>query len=406
MVSWVNNIHQGDCLKLLRKMPDEFVDCIVTSPPYYGLRDYGVRGQVGLEDKLDEYLEKMLSVTAELKRVLKETGTMFWNHGDSYGGSGKGNGDVNPDPKYTAEARSRKLPKAGGLGKCLMLQNFRLAQRMIDEQRWILRNVIIWHKPNALPSSVKDRFTVDFEPVFFFTKSKKYWFEPQPEPSGRDKRMAVIRRARELGYKGKGSYQDWAKKQNAQDNFEGGNGFGFGSIPRSDNPHTRNHRNKRSVWRISTKPFAGAHFAVFPPELIETPIKVGCPEFICKKCGKPREKILERGNLVPDAPFYKPRGNDRPDKFVCRIKARGQDKPTPNHHYEYKFLGYSDCGCKTGFEAGVVLDPFMGAGTTALVARNLGRNYIGLELNGAYIKIAERRLFQNLWKPEIRKMRN
>lgn len=362
-------------------MPDEFVDCIVTSPPYYGLRDYGVKGQVGLEKTLDEYIEKMLSVTAEMKRVLKETGTMFWNHGDSYGGSGKGNGDMNPDPKYTTEARSRELAKAGGSGKCLMLQNFRLVQRMIDEQRWILRNVIIWHKPNALPSPVKDRFTVDFEPIFFFAKSKKYWFEPQHEPSGEDKRMAGIRRARELGYNGKGSYQDWfnlTKKQNRHDHSDNGNVF-IQTTRGQSNKKTQilNHvgRNKRSVWKIPTKPFSEAHFATFPPDLIETPIKAGCPEWICKKCGRAKERIWKTD--------YEEAGNGNNN------------------------IGYTDCGCNAGWKKGVVLDPFMGAGTTALVARNLGRNYIGLELNAEYIKIAERRLSQStLWKPEIWKRRN
>src|SRR5437867_12639552 len=114
----------------------------------------------------------MLSITGQLRRVLKPTGTLWWNHGDAYLGSGKGSGDSNPDPKYTNKARSRNLPKAAGLQKCLMLQNYRLAIRMIDEQGWILRNSIIWQKPNVMPSSVKDRFTVDYEPVFFFTKSK------------------------------------------------------------------------------------------------------------------------------------------------------------------------------------------------------------------------------------------
>jgi len=111
----VNKIFSGDVLGVLKRLPDECVDCIVTSPPYYGLRDYGVEGQTGLEKTLAEYLDKMLAITAELKRVLKITGTMWWNHGDAYWGSSKGAGDSNPDPKYTTKARSRNLPKAAGL---------------------------------------------------------------------------------------------------------------------------------------------------------------------------------------------------------------------------------------------------------------------------------------------------
>jgi site-specific DNA-methyltransferase (adenine-specific) len=336
-------------LKILQKLPDECVDSIVTSPPYYGLRDYGVEGQLGLESTLEAYLLRMLAITAELKRVLKPTGTMWWNHGDAYSGSGKGAGDSNPDPKYTAKARSRNLPKTQGLQKCLMLQNYRLVQRIIDEQGWILRNVIIWHKPNCMPSSVKDRFTVDYEPVFFFTKSKKYWFETQYEPhtSGThargghkfnlrvrdaEKRKSAQYRATKEEIR---NYKDF--KQSSQAAKMGG----WDELPPITNPQGR---GKRSVWKIPTKPYAEAHFATFPPALIETPIKAGCPEFVCKKCRQARKTI---------------------------------------------------CGCTSGFEPGVVLDPFIGAGTTALVAEKLGRRWIGIELNQEYIEIARRRLSES-----------
>src|SRR3990167_10591238 len=180
----VNTIICGDALEVLKTLPDECIDCVITSSPYYGLRDYGVEGQIGLEPTLNEYLDKILSITAELKRVLKKTGTMWWNHGDSYGTSHSpgslGKYDKNPD--RFAQLDNSEKGRSPGPEKCLLLQNFRLAQRMIDEQQWILRNVLIWHKPNVMPSSVKDRFTVDFEPIFFFSKSKKYWFEQQFEP--------------------------------------------------------------------------------------------------------------------------------------------------------------------------------------------------------------------------------
>ena len=172
-----NKIIHGDVLKELEKIPGESIDCIITSPPYYGLRDYGVTGQIGLEKTLDGYLQKMLAVTKELKRVLKKEGTLWLNHGDSYAGGGGGNygyglsslqGGSHPTNKKN---RKEYLESNGVLAKCMELQNYRLVIRMIDEQGWILRNTIIWHKPNCMPSSVKDRFTVDYEPLFFFSKS-------------------------------------------------------------------------------------------------------------------------------------------------------------------------------------------------------------------------------------------
>ena len=270
-----NIILQGDALAKLKKIPDESIDCIITSPPYYGLRDYEIEGQLGQEKTMDDYLNNLLGVTYELKRVLKKDGTMFWNHGDSYAGSGKGYGDQKPNPKFksllrgggTARSRTLKPERSNIPQKSLMLQAHRLAIKMVDKQKWILRNQIIWHKPNCMPSSVKDRFTVDFEPVFFFSKSKKYWFEQQ-------------------------------KKL-----YEGS-------------------KNKRTVWKIATQPMKEAHIAMFPEKLVESCIKSGCKE------------------------------------------------------------------------SGIVLDPFFGSGTTGLVARKLGRNYIGIELSADYIKVAEKRLSQ------------
>jgi site-specific DNA-methyltransferase (adenine-specific) len=374
----VNKINCGDVLRVLKRIPDECVDCIVTSPPYYGLRDYGVGGQMGLELSFQEYLERMLAVTAELKRVLKPTGTMWWNHGDAYLGSSKGAGDKNPDPKYTNKARSRNLPKAMGLQKCLMLQNYRLAQRMIDEQDWILRNTIIWHKPNVMPSSVKDRFTVDYEPVFFFTKSKKYWFEMQHEPllptTLKDRRTTE-------GYKNIRG-RSWDTDPNSIHN------------PMGSMKVNIQGRNKRSVWKIPIKPYKEAHFATFPAALIETPIKAGCPEFICKKCGKAREKIYKGTSNKA----FNIRVRDVKNGRIKHIDRRASGAEIKFYRENYgegkQFFGYTDCGCKAGWEPGIVLDPFMGSGTTALVAQRLDRRWIGIELNPEYIKIADGRLTQ------------
>ena len=305
----LDKIIQGDALAILQKLPAESVDCIVTSPPYYGLRDYEVEGQIGSEKTLDDYLNRLLAVTAELGRVLKSTGTFWWNHGDSYGtgsGSGVRNGKQATNRGTQTNEKWQQKGKAAlqGYEKSLLLQPYRLAMRMVDDQNWILRNVIIWHKPNAMPHSVKDRFTVDYEPIFFFTKSKQYFFEQQFEAA--DLRENEYRRA--LRRK---NADDYNLKKPYQGNF-----------PKSFGDPDK--RNKRSVWAISTKSYVDAHFAVYPPELLAIPIKAGCPK------------------------------------------------------------------------GGIVLDPFMGSGTTAVVARKLGRHFIGIELNKSYIEIATRRLSQGV----------
>lgn len=340
----INKIYQGDSLEVLKTFPSESVDCIVTSPPYYGLRDYGVEGQLGLERTLNEYLDKMLLITAELKRVLKKTGTMFWNHGDAYNTTPPGNSKES-QIKKTFEGdgvygrlmdRNRgknfrfdqfKIRATTGVKKCLMFQNYRLILKMIDEQGWILRNQIIWHKPNCMPQSARDRFTVDFEPVFFLVKNKNYWFEQQFEKATDHFWDNFNLRVRDNGklksQQYKASKEEITKYTNHRTYGGGGsslhNHSGYckrdGSI--IGNP---GKRHKRCIWTISTEPFRDAHFATFPQKLIEPMVQAGCPE------------------------------------------------------------------------GGVVLDPFMGSGTTPVVAKKLSRNYIGIELNKKYIKIADERI--------------
>ena len=239
----IHRLYHGDTLKVLRNLPSESVECIITSPPYWGLRDYGVGGQIGLEPTLKEYLDKLLLVTAELKRVLRKDGVMFWNHGNSYSGGGnpndnkRANGVVIPDIKDVSVRP-----------KCLSMQNYRLALRMIDEQGWTLRNVIVWYKPNAMPSSVKDRFNNVYEPVFMFSKSRRYWFD-----------LDAVREPHSLSsfkrYKGtyNGEYDrnsDTAMSAKVADASR--------SLPLAG-------KNPGDVWSINTEPFPESHFAVFPP---------------------------------------------------------------------------------------------------------------------------------------------
>ena len=267
----INKIIQGDALKILKTLPDESVDSIITSPPYFSLRDYNVIGQLGLEPTFQEYISKLCDIFDETKRVLKKGGTCFVNIGDTYYGGGRNKGNKKPHPKGVRRlgAKSVATPSPEGQDKCLAQIPSRFAIEMVNRD-WILRNKIIWHKLNAMPSSANDRFTVDFEEVFFFVKNKKYLFEAQFEKfrsNDYDRaRMAIAREE----HGGKWA-QDAGGAIKTQRAFVAGHKEG---------------RNKRTVWSINTRPFSGAHFATFPEALIEPMVLAGCPKKICKSCHK------------------------------------------------------------------------------------------------------------------------
>ena len=305
----VNTIIQGDALDVLKQIPDNSIDCVVTSPPYWSLRDYEIKGQLGQEKTFQEYIEKLIIVFIEVKRILKPTGTCFVNIGDTYISKGATRHKGYVDPKYP-NGRVGGDCEPSGLKQTIESKNlaniparFSIAMQDIG---FILRNKIIWHKPNVTPSPVKDRFTVDFEEIFFFTKNQRYYFEQQFERFSKSSLSRV-----KYGI----SKNNKIMSNNYSMNHESVNNL-FTNIQNGE----IKGRNKRCVWTIANKPFHGAHFAVFPPDLVEIPIKAGCPN------------------------------------------------------------------------NGVVLDPFMGSGTTAVVAKKLGRNYIGIELNPKYIEIANKRI--------------
>ena len=309
ITKYLNRIICGDSLKVLKTLPDEGVDCVVTSPPYWKLRDYEVKGQIGQESSIEEYLERLMAVFNEVRRVLKPSGTVWIVLNDTYANKNKSHShselksDLNN--QHSRKANLSRLKNSLHIpSKSLCLIPERFAARMI-EAAWILRNQIIWHKPNQMPQSSKDRFTVDYEKLFFFTKNSRYDFKQQFEPLRDSKRLQRRFLNPDNSHKQHESY--WtthdlkAAEIRRQKILEKG-------------------RNKRCVWTIGTVRFAGNHFANYPPRLIETPIKAGCPK------------------------------------------------------------------------GGIVLDPFMGSGTTAVVARKLGRNFIGIELNPDYVKLARKRL--------------
>ena len=274
-----NEIICGDALTELKKLPDESINCIMTSPPYWALRDYGVKGQLGLEPTFELYIKHLCDIFDEAKRVLRKDGTCWVNMGDTYGTkSGSAFENDNLTGKSKEEVfKTTGINKANELRgttpfmhKMLLQIPSRFAIEMCN-RGWILRNEIIWHKPNCMPSSVKDRFTVDFEKIFFFTKSKKYYFETQYEPMAESTINDIVHqyptcrpntkatKKVELGFHGKGGIGDPNVKRGSLEDIERG-------------------RNKRCVWRITTKPYKEAHFATYPEALCEIPIKAGCPK--------------------------------------------------------------------------------------------------------------------------------
>ena len=307
-----NKVYQGDALEVLKKIPSESVNCIVTSPPYWALRDYGVEGQLGLESTPQEYINKLCDVFDEAKRVLRKDGTCWINIGDTYGtksGSGFANDNLNPLTKEEI-AKGTGIYKANELRGTTPEMHKNLcnipARFSIEMQKrgWILRNVIIWEKPNCMPSSVKDRFTVNFEYIFFFVKNKEYWFETQREPHSEESINDLVNRGRNKRVDVNYLMQTGTRKMGVGfgEGEHGSKNLGTGmdadkkGRDRLEFYHP-DGRCKRAVWKITTKPFKESHFATFPEELIETPIKAGCPEFVCNKCGKPREKLFKYNNL-------------------------------------------------------------------------------------------------------------
>lgn len=312
----VNTVYHGDALDVLRGLPDGAVDCVVTSPPYYGLRDYGVAGQIGLEPTPAEYVARMVAVFAEVRRVLADDGTAWVNIGDSYSGSGKGG---NPDGSVWSgfvgnkDREAAAMPTSGQLyglpPKSLLGIPWRLAFGLQDDG-WILRSDIIWAKSNPMPESVRDRPTKSHEYVFLLSKSPRYWYDADAISERVDPRQL----AHNLRYAKQYEVYD----RRASTTGQPGNVNNVGIHARA----AKETRNARTVWHISTEPTPFAHFATMPQKLV-------------RRC------IL--------------------------------------------------AGCKQG---GVVLDPFFGSGTTGLVARSVGRKYVGIELNAEYVALAESRLSQ------------
>jgi len=261
-------ILEGNVLETLKDLPACSVQCVVTSPPYYGLRDYGVDGQIGLEPTPEAYVESLVSVFREVKRVLKDDGTLWLNLGDSYNGSGKGgNPEGSPFTKQKTNQGSLldRPTRISGLKPKDLIGIPWMVAFALRSDGWYLRSEIIWAKPNPMPESMKDRPTKSHEQIFLFSKSPDYFYdyeailEPYSEPldrwGGDNKRKAINEKHDEAG---KANANSLARPRDMRPNKDG--------------------RNKRDVWTVTTKPYSGAHFATFPTDLIEPCILAGSKE--------------------------------------------------------------------------------------------------------------------------------
>lgn len=278
---WLNRCYFGDCLETLRRMPDGLVQTCVTSPPYFGLRDYGHAGQIGLEPTPDEFVAKLVTVFREVRRVLRDDGTLWLNIGDSYasnpasGGaqSGKMTGG---EHKRTPGERKYQRPD-GCKPKDLIGIPWMLAFALRADG-WYLRQDIIWHKPNPMPESVRDRCTKAHEYIFLLSKSPRYYFDNDAirEPWEGEAAKAVAMGSKEVGQRGinASARRGLADNQTTQFKKQGHSGY-FGADGKCLlNPLGA---NKRSVWKVATRAYKGAHFATYPEELVEPMVLAGCP---------------------------------------------------------------------------------------------------------------------------------
>ncbi len=490
----INLTHLGNAIKVLKSFPDESVDCCVTSPPYWGLRDYGLepqiwdddqecnhiwgnsiratnsgggwrdpedeakrksygmrtvdtaklikkdvsqgqfcskcnvwKGSFGLEPTPELYIQHLIQIFREVKRVLKKTGTLWLNLGDSYAGGGRAGNNPEHFGKHKMFGKDgwdpgifgkpQKIPY--GLKAKDLVGIPWMAAFALRADGWYLRSDIIWHKPNPMPESVTDRPTKSHEYIFLLTKNQKYYYDAVaikvPSVNPKDDR---------------GSRQN--RKRFPTEKINGIRNSGI-------YPTT----NKRSVWTINTKPCLEAHFAVYPEELIRDCIKAGCPKYTCPECDKPRIPIYKtvqeinkwdndywwnfllgtshsnryykevfeimkdwmiRNKCYDYQKFYdwwllKMQGNWKSDNLTEGQSNKLKELlpfPAPESRLKLKIDDYTDCGCGAEFVPGIVLDPFHGSGTTGIVARKLNCSFIGIELNKEYIEIENKRSYKEL----------
>jgi DNA modification methylase len=370
----------GDAVEQLRRLPDESVHCCVTSPPYWGLRDYGADGQLGLEATPEEHVGAMVAVFEEVRRVLRSDGTLWLNYGDSYAHDGCGpQGDspaARPKNRAQRDNDKRRRNNHGLKPKDLVGMPWRVAFAL-QAAGWYLRSDIIWHKPNPMPESVTDRPTSAHEYLFLLAKSPRYFYDADAIREGID--PASWNKTKSDGR---------AKRES------------LGSMARTT-PVGRtcgNHpagRNKRTVWTVATQPYSGAHFATFPPRLITPCIMAGTSERgCCSGCGAPWVRVVDKGGLVSSDGRTGSCGAINQGGVGNSISRAGISYYGMQRRERSTTGWRPSCECNAAPEPCTVLDPFGGSGTTAEVAEALGRRWILIELNPDYEPLIRRRTAQ------------
>ena len=382
----------GDVREVLRKLEPESVQCVVTSPPYWGLRDYGSEGQLGLEETPEEYVENMVSVFQEIKRVLRKDGTVWLNLGDSYAGGGRAGKNTEYKEKHTNFGRVQdmstyadpsKIPK-GLKAKDLVGIPWRVAFAL-QADGWWLRNDIIWSKPNPMPEPVKDRLTKSHEYIFLLTKSKKYYYDHEAikEPYNE----SSIQRINQASF----DQQTGGDKDYGKVSVHSKNTNSMRGTLEKFKENLGSGRNRRTVWEVVTKPYPGAHFATFPEEIPETCIKAGTSKAgCCASCGAPIERVIEKGEKISLEDY---KGEGKKD-YASALAENPSDvkRRTLESMRQVIYKGWeASCKCNAEKVPCVVLDPFAGSGTTCAVASRLGRDSIGIELSEEYLKLARKR---------------
>ena len=439
---WTGDIHQGDAAETLAEMPADSVHMAMCSPPYWGLRDYNVDGQIGLEESLGAYIESLLAVADELRRVLRPDGSWWLNLGDSFAGSGGAGGQWTDESHGSArydgdggDSYNGPLNQSTLRRKSKMLVPHRVAIALQDAG-WVVRSDAVWAKPNPMPHPVKDRLNEHKEFLFHLTPEPDYWFDLDAirEPH---KKESLERRGR-YDFNTSGTSAD------AYPDEQGRDGEYIGTEP-EDALHP-NGKNPGDILEVSVKPFPDAHFAVYPPELCEKPIKSTAPERVCAACGTPYKRATESMPLwerdastidrqqakqalkrfrnsdldvehleaIRAVGFGDGDHGDAAQGSMGRVNQRQRDLAREAKDvlggYFREFVasparehaGWTQaCDCETDrTEPGIVLDPFAGAGTTCLVAKDHGRRFVGLELNPEYVAMAQKRVGVTVDEPE------
>lgn len=320
-----NRIVVGDALTQLQKVPDVSIDCVVTSPPYFRLRDYGADGQIGLELHVDDWVNHLVALSKQVRRVLVPTGTFWLNVGDTYSG-------------HSSQGAARKS---------LLMAPERLALRL-QESGWIIRNKIVWAKPNPVPTSVRDRLNCAHEVIYVLAKQPRYHFD-----------LDAIRQP--LRSAASTSKRSPGKTTAQRESWRGPNGMAATGLDALKAQGRNGHplgKNPGDVWTITPGGYRGAHHAIFPLRLAERMIAAGCPEARCTSCQSPWRRSVIRA--------------------LGGSTTRAALAPT--------------CDCQADTEPGIVLDPFMGSGTTAIAAESLHRDWSGIELNSEFAAAAEQRI--------------